>query len=117
MRWIAVAKACEGLCATPRGSARAFLNAKCGHFEMLGCILRFAGWPERATGATSSSQSYCGTGTGVAVGREFAETHLRSCLHAGLRVSGEFAIPGLAWPKIIAYDGIFCKNGPVELPP
>lgn len=53
--------------------------------------LYFAGWPERATGATSSSHSYCGTGTGVAVGREFAETHLRSCLHAGLRVSGEFA--------------------------
>ncbi|CAL8465723.1 g5259 [Coccomyxa elongata] len=54
------------------------------------------GWPERATGAASSSQSYCGTGTGVAVGREFAEAHMRSCLHAGLRISGSRpdSIPG-----------------------
>ena len=47
-----------------------------------------AGWPERAGEGVSCSQSYGAVGSGTAVGREFAETHVRACLHAGLRMAG-----------------------------
>ena len=47
-----------------------------------------AGWPERAGEGVSCSQSYGAAGSGTAVGREFAETHVRACLHAGLRMAG-----------------------------
>lgn len=47
-----------------------------------------AGWPERNGESAASCQSYAAAGTLACVGREFAETHVRACLHAGLRVSG-----------------------------
>ena len=52
------------------------------------CLFAMLGWPERATAAESCSQSFCAVGHGAAVGRDFAEAHMRACLHAGLRVAG-----------------------------
>ena len=55
-------------------------------------MIHFAGWPERSGESVSSSQSYAAAGTLACVGREFAETHVRACLHAGVRVSGAFPL-------------------------
>lgn len=36
----------------------------------------------------SSKPSFCGAGSGIVIGRSLAEAHLRSCLHAGLKIDG-----------------------------
>ena len=53
------------------------------HTAMVG----IAGWPERAS-MEKSTASYCGVGMGSSVGRDFAETHFRACLHAGIPITG-----------------------------
>ncbi|KAK9814059.1 hypothetical protein WJX72_000155 [[Myrmecia] bisecta] len=54
------------------------------------------GWPEVRAGTSPPTSGYCGAGVGVAVGREFSESHVRACIHAGLQISGINAdvVPG-----------------------
>ena len=78
-----------GLC--PRGASRQSKDVgPCTivKWPLLLVIYNCAGWPERSGESVSSSQSYAAAGTLACAGREFAETHVRACLHAGLRVSG-----------------------------
>lgn len=45
------------------------------------------GWPRNGYPGPQGPY-YCGSGTGVAIGRDIAEAHYRACLYAGITMSG-----------------------------
>lgn len=52
-----------------------------------------SGWSHNMP-AEAARAHYCGLGTGVALGRDMAEAHVRQCLHAGIDVKGVAAGSG-----------------------
>ena len=53
------------------------------------------GWPSRGYPGPQGPY-YCSAGTGASMGREIVEAHIKCCYFAGIKLSGESCVLGIA---------------------